>query len=54
VKGQGEMGSNSKRGDLDIRKTFFMVSVVRHWKRLPRDVVDGHHWRNSRSGWTGP
>ena len=42
-----------RRFRLDIRKTFFTIRVMRHWKRVLRDVMEAHSLGHSRSGCTG-
>ncbi|KAK4830729.1 LOW QUALITY PROTEIN: hypothetical protein QYF61_013179 [Mycteria americana] len=38
---------------LDLRKKFFAVRVVRHWNRLPRDVVDAPSLEVLKARWDG-
>lgn len=35
---------------LDVRKKFFTVRVMRHWKRLSEEAVDGPSLKCSKPG----
>jgi len=43
-----------KRVDLDQiwERHFFAIRVVKHWHKMPREVLNTHAWKHSRSGWT--
>jgi len=46
------MAINCKKGN--VRKKFFTQRVVRHWHRLPREVVDTPSLKAFRLGWVRP
>ena len=41
------------RFQLDIRKKFFTVRVLRHWNRLPREDVDAPYPEAFKAGLDG-
>ena len=52
--GRGETVSSCARigaSRLDIRKHYFTERAVKHWNRLPREVVDNHPWMCLKTVW---
>ena len=51
---EGSEGNGFKQEEgrftLDIRKKFFAVRVVRHWNRLPKDMVDALSLESFKEG----
>ena len=48
-----EFKLKERRFRLDIKKKFFTIRVVRHWHRLPRDVVDVPSLGTPKVRWDG-
>ena len=46
---------HKKKGEIltGYKEEVLYNRVVRHWHRLPREVVGAHPWRHPRSGWRG-